>query len=588
MKNLEYRGHTRDSWSFTRVALLAVAVASFAIVGPAKAQERTSDKGNWHYIYNGKRTQFPLGSLVAVDRRGESLSALTAELATDVPSIRYMRTLGDGWELFSLPNASAPPALRSLSDRHTPRFWFSAAAQFGGEQIWLVPNRIFLKVRDRLAGQSRFIRDLVSRYRLGEIVRTGSAGKGSIVVESGRHTAEDTLTVANELSRDPGVEWAEPAFVIATAGPANGSGIPLIPNPPADPSYIESWGLKNYDLDSNGVPIVTQPNDIDIGAETAWQTNAGSRFEGGWPIQARVAVIDVGVESHPDLNLVSGYSSYESDNFGTPTNDCENHGTSVAGVAAMKASNSLGSSGAVPDGVVVPVRGIRQAPAGCGLFISGPDVADAFNWVRNVDEQTQLPDPRAEVINFSWNFDSPLNGVETAIDNARDAGIVVVVSAGNGAGLPPAYPAYLGSVLAVSNMARNGEISSNNSNWDSTVVSAPGEEIFTTDRQGALGYNPGDEDTGDSGDFTEQAGTSYAAPHVASVAALLLNERPDIGPHDVETIIRMTADPRPGWAPLPGYGLVKADAAMALVVEYIFAADFERGTFEGWDETVGE
>ena len=34
--------------------------------------------------------------------------------------------------------------------------------------------------------------------------------------------------------------------------------------------------------------------------------------------------------------------------------------------------------------------------------------------------------------------------------------------------------------------------------------------------------------------------------------------------------------------------LVKADAAMALVVEYIFAADFERGTFEGWDETVGE
>src|SRR5690606_12359166 len=77
------------------------------------------------------------------------------------------------------------------------------------------------------------------------------------------------------------------------------------------------------------------------------------------------------------------------------------------------------------------------------------------------------------------------------------------------------------------------------------LVSAPGGEfgfptVFTTDRQGELGYN-----TNPDGDYTLNggnfAGTSVAAPQIAGVAALLLSANTNLTYRDVQQILIQSA-----------------------------------------------
>jgi len=104
-------------------------------------------------------------------------------------------------------------------------------------------------------------------------------------------------------------------------------------------------------------------------------------------------------------------------------------------------------------------------------------------------------------------------------------------------------------------------------------VVAPGVSIRTTDRQGTLGYN---ETAGALGDYTSLDGTSFAAPQVAGVAALILSVNPGLTQQQVRNIIESTADKvgnysytmnageQTGltWNNQMGYGRLNAQAAV--------------------------
>lgn len=230
-----------------------------------------------------------------------------------------------------------------------------------------------------------------------------------------------------------------------------------------DPYYDVQWGLH--------------------GSGPSNQQYAGINIEQAWTITQGdddivVAVIDDGVDIyHPDLQsqALPGYDVFTA-SPGTP-NAGDNHGTPVAGIIAAKQNNNIGISGVAPNCKILPVRyGHEPFDEYCAEAI---DLA----W----------EDGEADVINCSWSFPNPTDltndAIYRAVSRGRDEkGCVVVFSSGNDNG-PVRYPSRVHYVLAVGAHNTSG-IRRSDSNYGGELdVVAPGENILSTDRQGASGFN---------------------------------------------------------------------------------------------------
>jgi hypothetical protein len=126
------------------------------------------------------------------------------------------------------------------------------------------------------------------------------------------------------------------------------------------------------------------------------------------------------------------------------------------------------------------------------------------------------------------------------------------------------------SVGAIGRTASRASFSNYGTGLD---VVAPGVSISTTDRQGTLGYN---QTAGAEGDYTSVDGTSFAAPQVAGIAALILSVNPGLTLQQVRNIIESTTDkagnytytlgagerPALTWNNQMGYGRVNAFRAL--------------------------
>jgi subtilisin-like proprotein convertase family protein len=110
---------------------------------------------------------------------------------------------------------------------------------------------------------------------------------------------------------------------------------------------------------------------------------------------------------------------------------------------------------------------------------------------------------------------------------------------------------------------------------DTTSARTPG--IWTTDRRGAAGYNPGRASLGDvAGNYTSRfGGTSSACPGVAGVAALILARNPSLRWDEVKDVIRRSCDridaaggryDANGHSRKYGYGRVNAKQAVDLAL----------------------
>ena len=158
------------------------------------------------------------------------------------------------------------------------------------------------------------------------------------------------------------------------------------------------------------------------------------------------------------------------------------HGTIVAGILAVMA----------PDAIIMPLRAFDDK--GCGTTYN---IAKAVKYAVSHG---------AQVINMSFGISGQTQTLKKSIQEAVNAGITVVASAGNGNTAVPQYPAAYPGVLGVA--ATNlTDVKASFSNYGSTIfVSAPGSNIIS-------GY-PG-------GYYAELSGTSFSAPMVAAEAALL-------------------------------------------------------------------
>ena len=219
------------------------------------------------------------------------------------------------------------------------------------------------------------------------------------------------------------------------------------------------------------------------------------------------------------------------------------HGTHIAGTIAASANNKIGISGISPNAKILPVRAFGP----CGTRFS--DVTDAIKWAGGLKVQ-DTPENRypAQVINLS--FGSYLNsgskcfkGYQDIFDELHAKGIVVVASAGN-KNLDVKYftPANCNHVISVSSTTRMGErpVASYGSSFSISapgVTHAPNQGIFST-------FNTGMISVGEH-NYSENAGTSMAAPHISAIAALAKSVNPDATPDRILSAMQKSAQNRP-------------------------------------------
>jgi hypothetical protein len=205
----------------------------------------------------------------------------------------------------------------------------------------------------------------------------------------------------------------------------------------------------------------------------------------------RVAVIDSGIDAnHPDL---AGQVQLR-ENFVDATPDAaEAHGTAVAGIIAARAGNGFGIAGVAPDARLLALRACWPDSGGttrCNSFTVGK----ALNFaIMN----------RAKIINLSLSGPGD-RLLQTLLDAAAQRGMAVIGAVDPqraDGGFPASYP----GVIAVA-MAGNRDALA-----PADVLFAPGQDIPST--------APGAR-------WAFVSGSSYAAAHVAALAALVAQLQP--------------------------------------------------------------
>ena len=243
-----------------------------------------------------------------------------------------------------------------------------------------------------------------------------------------------------------------------------------------------------------------------------------------------VAVIDSGVDArHPALTGMIA-DSFDAIGSGEKVHP---HGTAVAGAIVAQAR----LTGVAPSAQILAVRSFSEQRGKSSDIIPGLDWAI----VRG-----------ARVINMSFaGARDP--GVQERVTIAHQRGIVVVAAAGNeGPKADPAYPAALPQVIAVTATDENDKLFHAANRGRHIAVAAPGVDVWV------LAPN---------GQYAMRSGTSFAAPEVSGVVALLLERKPDLDPESVRRVLMATArDLGPkGVDPMFGAGLVDAYRALLAV-----------------------
>jgi subtilisin len=247
----------------------------------------------------------------------------------------------------------------------------------------------------------------------------------------------------------------------------------------------------------------------------------------------RVAILDTGIDArHEDLNVYGGYSVFTDSANNNPYVDVNGHGTHVAGTVAAL-NNNIGVLGVAPGAQLYAVKVLNNSGGG-----SYSGIAQGIEWSIN---------NRMNIINMSLGGSAHSSILQQYCDLAYNRGILVVAAAGNsgnaaGTGDNVAYPARYSSVIAVAATDSNNNRASFSSTGPAVELSAPGVGILST--------LPGNR-------YGTANGTSMASPHVAGVAALVWQAKPNLTNVDLRRLLNITALPL-GNGNHYGSGLVRA------------------------------
>ena len=206
--------------------------------------------------------------------------------------------------------------------------------------------------------------------------------------------------------------------------------------------------------------------------------------------KVKVAVLDSGVDTVNGIELADWTNLVEDEDYVLPVyQDLTGHGTGIASIIC--ANGEGGIKGVNPNVDLYSVKvldGENKAPL--SRIIKG------IYWCIDND---------VNIINMSFGTSTYSNAMKKAVEDAYDAGILMVGASGNNADKVE-YPAAFKEVMAVASTNPEAEISSFSNTGKELDIAAPGEKIQTASFFGGS---------------TVTHGTSIAVPHVVGVASLL-------------------------------------------------------------------
>lgn len=462
----------------------------------------------------------------------------------------------------------------------------AAQAASGSEAETAQGQRIIVKWKSASANPSaQALNDAARRFRAASGVDLQSGGaldSRRQLMRFGRSLSTTELQSALQtLRKQPDVEYAEidqRRYVHAAVAP-NDTYFTATTN------RTGQWYLQSSEAAS-------------INAINAWGVTQGSN-------SIVVAVLDTGVRfDHPDLSgkLLAGYdfvsgestSSFLTANDGdgwdpdpsdpgdwVSKEDIQNHsnvfpsslcsptssswhGTRVSGIIGAATNNGAGIAGTAWNTMILPVRVIGK----CDGYDS--DILAAMRWaaglaVAGVPTNTHP----AKVINLSLGGSgSCTSAYQDVIDEVRALGVVIVASAGNEGG-PTDSPANCRGVIGVAGLRNQGDKVGYSSLGTAVSLAAPAGNcgtgsgcaysIDTTYNLGTLDTTtscPTSTDasahcytTPGANSYTDQSntnlGTSFSAPLVSGVAALMYAVNPHLTPDSILSRLQSTASTFP-------------------------------------------
>jgi serine protease len=395
------------------------------------------------------------------------------------------------------------------------------------------------------------------------------------------------------LARQPQVSWVVPN--------ERETSQQAVPDDPLFAGLGGQWWLQPA-VGSNADPIQARLRGVP-GFQTAWARTTGSP-------QTVVAVLDTGLTAHPDFDtarLLPGYdlvsdwdaatgTGYANDGDGRDADPSDPgdwvdaadraldparygacalqssdwHGTAVASFLAAATGNGVDVAGALWQGRILPVRVAGK----CGAEVA--DIVDGMRWAaglrvcrtfavagdasRGCAEWAPLNPHPARIVNVSFGGDLPCNAAyQEAIDELHALGTVVVAAAGNGHGALT-RPANCRGVVAVAALNRDGfKATYSNFGVGATIATVGGDDAengwgpYLAD-DGLLALaNDGATGPGQPA-VARHFGTSFAAPIVAGVAALMLAVDPELTADELVAGLRASARPHVTSPLLPACG----------------------------------
>ncbi|QZY28263.1 S8 family peptidase [Nocardioides coralli] len=363
--------------------------------------------------------------------------------------------------LGTLTATAGPAAASPDPDRKAP--------VLGEERSSAIDGRYIVVMEERASGaQEQQAADVARRNGGSDVARFQSALEG--------FSAKLPDRALQALRSNPNVAFIEADQRVSIATTQNNA----------------TWGLDR--IDQRNLPL--------NGTYTYTPTGSG----------VTAYIIDTGVRaSHAELTgrMASGYTAISD---GRGTDDCNGHGTHVAGTV-----------GGTTYGVAkqVTIRPVRVLDCNGSGSTSG--VIAGVDWVTS-NHAAGTP----AVANMSLG-----GGVSTALDNAVNNsiadGVSYAVAAGNdNTNACNGSPSRVGAAITVGSTT-SSDARSSFSNYGSCLdLFAPGSSITSAWH------------TSDSATNTI-SGTSMATPHVAGVAALYLQGNPTASPSTVASTITSTA-----------------------------------------------
>lgn len=281
-----------------------------------------------------------------------------------------------------------------------------------------------------------------------------------------------------------------------------------VPDPEDDdPYYLDGsqWNLDAIDA-ASAWELGLEGRDRDTSVDMDRDGDAGND-------DIVVAIIDSGM--NPDHEDFDYDNILEGKTFLSGTSDASDalgHGTFIAGIIAGSRDNARGISGIADQVKILPLRVFNRGNSSLSTIVS------AINYA--VAEKTEFETTggksgvNVSVINMSLGFSSASSELQSAVERAIAAGIIVVCSAGNAGSTAANYPAQY--AIGVGATAQDGTIAGfsqklsadNGTGYENKLwVTAPGKNMV-----GPYYYS--------SSAYMNDSGTSFAAPQTAALAAI--------------------------------------------------------------------